>query len=156
VEDLSREAEALRDPHLVRFDRASASRLEAAFAKGPFAIERKEGGWTAEGHPVTAPAADDLLTAALDLKSKSFLDEGQATALAAREPGATVSIQLAAPDRWTLKLYRKGPDTEALVSGRPGAFLVPGDAAAVLEAAFRKAALPPLVTPSPATPPQKK
>ena len=146
VEDLSREAEVLRDPHLVRFDRASAGRIEATFARSQFTIERKEGGWTAQGHPVTAPAADDLLTAALDLKSKSFLDDQQAAALSSREPGATVSIHLAKPDQWTLKLFRKGPDTEALVSGRPGAFLVSGDAAAVLEAAVRKAAVPPPVT----------
>lgn len=156
VEDLSREAEALREPHLVRFDRGSASRIEGTFSRGKFAIERKDAGWTAQGHPVTAPAADDLLTALLDLKSKSFLDDGQAAVLSPREPGATVAVTLAAPDQWTLKLYRKGSDTEALVSGRPGAFLVTGDAAALLESAFRKAVAPPPVTSSPAPPPPAK
>ena len=54
VEDLSREAEAYREPHLVRFDRGAVTELDGEFAHGNFSVARKDGGWSMAGRPLTA------------------------------------------------------------------------------------------------------
>jgi uncharacterized protein DUF4340 len=157
VEDLSREAEAFRDPHLVRFDRASVVGLDGAFGPSSFSLARKEGGWSLGSRAVTAPPVDDLLSALLDVKSKSFEDEAQGKALAAGRPAATVTVRLPAggePSSWIVKFYPKGTETEATVTGRPGAFLIAGEPASALETAFQKAATAPTpAATAPAAPP---
>ncbi len=155
VEDLSREAEAFREPRLVRFDRASAVGLDGAFAQSSFSLVRREGGWSLGPRAVTAPAVDDLLSALLDVKSKSFEDDAEGKALAGGRPAATVTVRLAAgaePSSWTVKFYPKGTETEATVSGRPGAFLIAGDPVSALETAFQKAAAAPTPAPTTAAP----
>lgn len=147
VEDLSREAEAFREPRLLRFDRSAVSQVDGAFARSSFSLARREGGWTLAGRPVTAPPVDDLLSALLDLKSKSFLDEEAGKALASRQPGATVTVKLSAGDPWILRFYPNGAEAQATVSGRPGAFLLAADPVSPLEAAFQKAATPPPTAP---------
>jgi hypothetical protein len=143
VEDLSREVESFREPHLVRFDRGAVTQVDGAFAHANFSILRKDGGWSLAGRPLTAPSVDDLLTAVLDMKSKAFADETVAAALASREPAATVTVKFSAGEPWTVRLYPGGTETRATVSGRPGAFLVAGESVTPLEAAFQKAAAPP-------------
>jgi hypothetical protein len=154
VEDLSREAEAFREPRLVRFERSAVTQVDGAFASGSFSILRKDGGWSLAGRPLTAPSVDDLLTAILDLKSRTFADDTVARSLASREAAATVTVRLSAGDPWTIKLYPGGTEAHATVSGRPGAFLLAGEPVAPLEAAFQKAAAPPPpASPPPATSP---
>lgn len=161
VEDLSREAEAFREPHLLRFERGAVTQVDGALPGGSFTILRKDGGWSLAGRPLTAPSVDDLVTAILDLKSKAFADDALAASLAARQPAATVTVKLSAGDPWTVKLYPGGTEARATVSGRPGAFLVAGEPIAPLEAAFEKAAAPPpptapaIPTPIPSPPPKK-
>jgi hypothetical protein len=163
VEDLSREAEAFRETHLVHFDRGTATQLDGVFAGGSFSLVRKDGGWNLAGRPLLAPSVDDLLTAILDIKSKAFADEALAASLAVRQAAATVTVKLSAGDPWTVKLYPGGVEARATVSGRPGAFLVAGEPVTPLEAAFKKAAAPapetspaPSILPTvPAAPPKK-
>jgi hypothetical protein len=158
VEDLSHEAEAFREPHLLRFDRAAVTGIDGAFASGKFAIVRKDGGWSLSGRPLVAPSVDDLLTAILDVRSKAFGDDAMAAALASREPAATVVLKLSAGEPWTVRIYPGGTEARATVSGRPGAFLIAGEPVAPLEAAFQKAAAPPPATSPtiPVAPPKKE
>ncbi|MEP6769649.1 MAG: DUF4340 domain-containing protein [Acidobacteriota bacterium] len=139
VEDLSREAVVFREPRLVRFDRATLSSIEASFGQERYSLARKDNGWVSANKSVPAAGADDLMTALLDLKSRSFLDDTAAASLAARTPDATVTVKPGAGSAWTIRLFAARPDTEALVSGRPGAFPVSGDAAGRLREAFKKA-----------------
>ena len=147
TEDLSREAEAFREPRLVRFDRGAVAQLDAAFAHSSFSLARREGGWRLAGRALTAPAVDDLLSALFDVKSKAFEDEAAGKALASRQPSATVTVKLSAGEPWVVRFYPKGTETEATVSGRPGAFLIAGDPVSALQAAFQKAATPPTAAP---------
>ncbi len=140
VEDLSREAEAFREPHLLRFDRGSVSQVDGAFARSSYSFARKEGGWSLSGRAVTAPPVDDLLSALLDLKSRSFLDEVAGKALDSREPAATITVKLTAGEPWVLRFYPMGTEGQATVSSRPGAFLLAADPVSALDAAFQKAA----------------
>jgi hypothetical protein len=154
VEDLSREAEVFREPRLLRFDRGSVSEVDGTFAHSSYSFARKEGGWSLSGRTVTAPPLDDLLSAILDLKSKSFLDEAASKALASREPAATVNVKLSSGEPWIVRFYPMGAEGQATVSARPGAFLLAADPVSTLEAAFQKAATPP-PTPPPTQPPAK-
>jgi hypothetical protein len=138
VEDLSKEAVAFREPRLVRFDRASVKSVEAVFGAEKMEITKKDSTWSSGAANVPAPSADDLLTAVLDLKSRAFLDDTTAAALKAGSPAATVTVQTA-PESWTLSLFPLRGDVQAVVSGRPGAFALPGDAVDRLKAAFAKA-----------------
>jgi hypothetical protein len=140
VEDMSREAVVFREPRLLRFDRPALSAVEGAFGPEKLAFAKKDSGWTSGGKSVPAASADDLMTAILDLKSRSFLEESDAEPLKARAPAATVTLRLTGNETWTLQLFPVRTDTEALVSGRPGAFQLPGDAVAKLHRAFAKAA----------------
>ncbi len=161
-DDLSREAEVYREPRLVRFDRGSVSQLDGAFVHASFSLARREGGWSLGGRALTAPAVDDLLSALLDVKSKSFEDESAGKALSSREPAATVTVKLSAgagTSPWVIRFYPRGTETEASVSGRPGAFLIAGDPVSALAAAFQKAAAAPTAVPTaplaPPSPPAK-
>jgi Domain of unknown function (DUF4340) len=149
-EDLSKEAEAYREPKLMRFDRGTVSSIEATFPKSKFLFERKQEGWALSGKNLAAAAVDDLLSALLDLKSKAFGDDARAKALASRDPAATVMVKMSSGEPWIVKLYPEGSQSEAAVSSRPGTLLMTGDAVSPLETAFQKAATPP--TPSTAAP----
>jgi hypothetical protein len=138
VEDLSKEAEAFREPRLVRFDRANVSAIDGTFGEEKFSIQRKDAGWLSGGKVVPAATADDLMSAILDLKSRNFLEEGAAGALKARPVAASFTVRLAGADVWTVSLYPARTDTQALVSGRPGAFFVAGDPTRTLLAQFAK------------------
>jgi hypothetical protein len=157
AEDLSREAEAYREPHLVRFDRGAVTQLDGTFVHANFSIARKDGGWSLAGRPLTAPTVDDLLTALLDVKSKAFVDEAAAQALASRQAAATVTVKLSAGEPWTIRLYPRATEAQATVGARPGAFLVADNPVLSLEAAFQKATAPPTATPPtvPPAPPRK-
>jgi hypothetical protein len=153
VEDLSKEAEAYREPRLMKFERGTVTSIEGSFPRSKFLLERKQDGWALAGKNLAAAAVDDLLSALLDLKSKAFGDDARATALAAREPAATVTVKTssgAETSPWILKLYPEGVQSEVLVSSRPGTLLMTGDSVSSLETAFEKAATPP--TPSTAAP----
>jgi len=50
-----------------------------------------------------------------------------------------VTLRLAGHEVWTVQLF-SGKETQALVSGRPGAFQLSEDAIVPLQAAFRTAA----------------
>ena len=144
VEDLSREAEAFREPRLVRFDRSAVDAAGRSVRERQL-LPRSKGRWLEPGWPAAARAAsvDDLLTAILDIKSKAFADD--ATGKAARVPPARGDRDGQALRRATpgpVKLYPGGTEARATVSGRPGAFLVAGEPVAPLEAAFQKAAAP--------------
>jgi len=140
VEDLSKEAVAFREPRLVQFDRASVSGLDAMFGPEHFALERKNGNWVSGAANVSAPSADDLMTAVLDLKSRGFLDDAAASAWKGRDAAATVTLRLAAGETWTLQLFPTRGETQAVVSGRPGAFQLAAEAIERVHDAFRKAA----------------
>lgn len=139
VEDLSKEAVVFREPRLVRFDRMTATALEGTFGSEKLAIAKKDSTWSSGGANVPAPSADDLLTAVLDLKSRSFLDDSTAASLKSGTPAATVVVKTTA-ETWTVSLFPVRGDIQALVEGRPGAFQLPGDAVDRLRAAFAKAA----------------
>lgn len=156
VEEFSKEAEAFRETHLVRFDRAKASALEGTFGADSVKLARgKDGGWTAAGKPVLAGSVEDAMSAILDLKSKSFLDEGEAHTLASRPPSGEIKIALSDGEPWDIKLYAGNGEPAAVVSRRPGAFRLASDPTASLLAEFRKAAAPP-PTPAPTAAPKKK
>jgi hypothetical protein len=150
VEELSKEAEAFRDTHLVRFDRAKATVLEGTFGTEHVTISReKDGGWSASGKPVLAGSADDLMSALLDLKSRAFADPAEAQALAAQAPSATLRIASSEGAPWEVKIYPESGDPSASVSGRPGVLRLAADPTASLLAAFRKAATGPAPTAAP-------
>ena len=149
AEDLSREAEAFREPRLVRFDRGAVTSIQGDFGSQKFLFERKQEGWTLGGKTVVAASVDDLMSALLDMKSRSFGDDARAKALAERPPAATVTVKLSAGDPWIVKVYPGAAQSEVIVSQRPGSLLVPAEAASTLEAAFKKAATPPSPAPAP-------
>ena len=147
VDDLSKEAVGFRSAQLLDFNRSDVATLQGAFGKSSFALTQKDGGWSADGHPILAGAADDVETAILGLKSTGFLDEGEVKGVAA--PVATVTVKTKTGTTWILSLHPyAGGTTAARVSSRPGGFVLDPSAAGPLEAAFRKAAAPPS-TPSP-------
>lgn len=155
TEELSKEAIAFRESHLVRFDRASANAIEGKFGGEGFSLVRKDAGWSLGGRPLVASAADDLITAVLDLKSRSFSDEGESNAPETGEPLATVVVSLPGGESWKLKLYPQRGETQATVSRRSGAFLLGRDAVDTLEKAFKKAAVAFAPTPAPTKAPKK-
>ncbi len=154
TEELSKEAEAFRDTHLVRFDRAQATAVAGSFGKNSYTLERQTSGWSAAGKPVSAGAVDDLWTAITDLKSRSFVDDSEVTAKG-REPEATVTVKLPSMD-WMIRIYPLRAEGRATVSGRPGAFALAADPTGPLQAAFAKAVVPQAPTPVPKGPTPKK
>lgn len=147
VEELSKEAEAYRSTSAVAFNRGDVNAVEASFPDATFAVTRKDGGWTtSQGKPVLAGAADDLLSAILDLKGKSFLEEVEAKSFAA--PVATVTVRMKAGAPWTITLHPRTGVLAGRVSSRPGALLLDKDAASTIEAAFKKAIAEPTPVPT--------
>ena len=161
VEELSKEASAYREARLVTPDRSSIAGIEGEFGGEKFAFARAGSNWTADGKPVTSSAAEELLTALLDLRSKSFLDEGDAAKLKAQTPTASLRLTMA-PEGWDVKLYASRADVQATVGRRPGAFVLAADTVTRLEAVFKRAATSqptPAPAPAPAPPtaaPKKK
>jgi hypothetical protein len=152
VEELSKEAVAFREPRLVRFDRAAATEVTGTFPHETLVLTRGAAGWTAGGRPLLASSADDALTAILDLKSRAFLEDREAAGLRSGQALAQVTVKVSSGDPWTIALYPRRGDTDAVVSGRPGAFLLSGDAVASLQAAFHKAVAGVAPTPAPTKP----
>lgn len=138
VEDLSKEAVVFREPRLVRFDRMAITGLDGTFGTEKFALQKKDSAWSSATANVPAPAADDLMTALLDLKSRNFLDETAAAALKSRPASATIEVKTAA-ETWTITLFPARGDAQALVTGRPGAFQLSADAVDRLRSAFVRA-----------------
>ena len=99
-----------------------------------------DGGWTTAGHPVLAPAVDDVESAILDASSKGFLDESDAKALGA--PDATVTVK-SKTETWIVTIHPRAGGAAAKVSGRPGAFAIDPALTAQLQEAFQKAVTPP-------------
>lgn len=154
VEELSKEAESFREPRLVRFERSRCERLEAAFGEERFLwVRGRDGGWTAGGRPVLASVAEDALTALLDLKSLSFLDESQTGSLEGRRPDAAIKASISGGPIWEVAVVASPGQAGATVSRRPGGFALSGDAIGRLRDAFRKAGRIPPRTPSPSPSP---
>jgi hypothetical protein len=156
VEELSKEAIAFREPRLVRFDRARATGVDGTFGDQHVVLTRgKDGGWNAGPKTVLASAAEDVLAAILDIKSRAFLDESEAQALASRAPSGSVQITLSEGEPWHIQLY-SGSEPAATVARRPGAFRLSSDPSESLLAAMKKAASGPSPTPVPAPTPTRK
>lgn len=157
VEELSKEAIAFREAHLVTLDRPAVAGLEGQFNDSKFVLTRSGATWTSAGKPIAVAAAEEVLSALLDLKSRSFVDESDATRLHAQTPAATIRLTMA-PEPWELKLYTVKSDIQATVARRPGGFVVAPDSLTRLLDAFKKAALSlptPAPTPSPVVTPKK-
>jgi len=156
-EELSKEGVGFREPHLVKFDRAKVSGLEGAFGEERYALARgKDGGWSAGGKNVLAGSAEDVMNGILDVKSKSFLDEAETHAAAAREPSATVKITFTGGEPWEIRIFGGSSEPAATVSRRPGGFRLSSDPSASLLAVFKKATAPPAPTASPTPAPTRK
>jgi hypothetical protein len=156
LEDLSKEATAFRDRRLVRFERADVAGIDTADGSKRHFFSRKQAGWSVDGRTLLASAADDLMTAILDVESKSILDDAGAAALAGRPAEWTVDVRMSAGPGWNLKLMPFRGDVAVTISRRPGAFTISREAADRLRAAIEKAAAPtrgtPAVTPAAASP----
>ncbi len=148
VEDLSKEATAFRDKRLVRFERSDVSGIEATVGSKRWSFARMQAGWSVDGRALLASAADDLMSAILDVESKSFLEGAPAKAFAGRTPESAVVVRLSGGQSWTIALHPYRGDFAATVSRRPGALAVPREAADRLREAIEKAAAPPAVTPA--------
>jgi uncharacterized protein DUF4340 len=154
TEELSKEGEAFRDTHLVRFDRAQATAISGSFGSTTYALERRAGEWNSSGKPVAAAAVDDLLTAIIDLKSRAFTDDSDVSGKG-RQPEATLDVRLPTT-AWTIRVFPFPNESRVSVSGRPGAFALASDPTASLQAAFQKAVAPVPPAPAPkATTPKK-
>jgi hypothetical protein len=149
VEDLSKEVTTLRDKRLVRFERSDVTGIDASGGSTRHAFARKASGWTVDGRNLLAGAADDLMTAILDVESKSILDAAAVGALSVRTPDWTIDVRLAAGPGWSVKLTPFRGEFAATVSRRPGAFAVSREAADRLRVAIEKAGAAPAVTSGP-------
>lgn len=143
VEELSKEAVAFRDKLLLRFDRGQANAIEATIAGKRYAFARNQAGWSFGGRALLASAADDLVSALLDLESKSFSDDAQAKALGPRQPDSEFEVRLTGGADWKVKLYPSRGEFTATVSRRPGAFLLAPEGVGRVKEAFQKAAAAP-------------
>lgn len=143
VEDLSKEVTALRDRRLVRFERGDVTGIDTAVGSTRHGFTRKEAGWSVDRRTLLAGTADDLMTAILDVESKSILDDGTAGELARRPAEWTIDVRLSTGPGWSVKLCSFRGEFAATVSRRPGAFTVSRDAAERLRSAIEKAAAPP-------------
>lgn len=155
LDDLSQEAVALRDKRLVRFERAAVQGLTTSIGPRRRVFSRKEAGWSLDGRPVLASAADDLMTSILDAESKSFLDDAPVASFAERPPEIELDVRLEAGDAWKITLHPFRGEFAAVVARRPGALAVTADTVGKLRSAIDKAALAPVVTRA-ATPTTRK
>lgn len=149
VEDVSREGEAFRSTQLVRFDRADVTGVEGTFGAAKYALSQKDGGWTLASKPVLASAADDILSAILDLKSRAVLDPDAARAAQAQPAAGGVRVALSNGERWDIRFFPRAGGVTAAVGRRPSAFDLPEDTVSRLESIFRKTAQAPAPTPTP-------
>ncbi|MGE5412643.1 MAG: DUF4340 domain-containing protein [Syntrophomonadaceae bacterium] len=148
ADELSKEAEAFRSRTLLGFNRADVVSIEAAFPKASYLLTQKDGGWSSGSRPVLAGAAEDLMTALLDVKVRDFLDEAGSKGLPL--PVATVTVRSKASPNWTLSLYPRNSQLVARATPRPNAFVVDRDTPEKLEAAVKKAvAAAPVPAPAP-------
>jgi hypothetical protein len=142
LDDLSREAVALRDKRLVRFERSDVQGITASVGPVRRFFARQQAGWSLDGRAVLASAADDLMTAILDGESRSFLDDAPLAAFAARTAEVELEVRLAAAAApWKISAYPFRGEFAAVVSRRPGAFAVSRDAVEKLKSAVEKAAV---------------
>jgi hypothetical protein len=149
VDELSKEAEPFRATTLVAFDRGEVAAIDARFGTEGFALVQESGGWSSAGRPVLAAAADDVLRAVADLKSRAFVDEAAAKAL--EPPAATIALRTKTKKdaAWTVGFHPRATDVVARVSGRPGGFVLAKDTVDQLLAVFRKAVKPATPAPTP-------
>jgi hypothetical protein len=147
-DDLSREAIALRDKRLVRFERSEVQGITATIGSKRRAFSRKEAGWSLDGRPVLASAADDLMTSILDSESKSLLEDAPLAAFAQRPAEVELDVRLTGGAAWKVTVHPFRGEFAAVVSRRPGAFALGRDAVDKLRDAIEKAALAPAVTPA--------
>ncbi|HEY6930531.1 MAG TPA: DUF4340 domain-containing protein [Thermoanaerobaculia bacterium] len=152
TEELSKEAVAFRDAHLMRFERPAATSLTGTFGGKSFAIDKSSGSWTAGGQKLQDSAVEDLLSALLDAKSRSFVDN--IAPLKNKTAAASISVKAPAGD-WNVSFYPMHPDSQATVNGRPGAFAVSDETISSLQSAFQKAAAAIAPTPAPTAPPTR-
>jgi hypothetical protein len=149
VEDLSKEAVAFRDKRLVRFERSDVQGIATTIGSARHTFARQQAGWSLDGRALLASAADDLMTAVLDVESKSLLEGAPVEKLASRPADVEVVVQMPAGQSWKISLYPYRGDFAAIVSRRPGGFAVARDGVDRLRQAIEKAAAPPAVTPKP-------
>jgi hypothetical protein len=147
VDDLSKEAVAFRDKRLVRFERSDVQGIVTTVGPKRHAFSRQKAGWSVDGRALLASAADDLMTAVLDVESKSFLEAMALQALASRPADVEVAVQLPAGQSWKISFHAYRGDFAAIVSRRPGAFALARDAVDRLGEAIEKASTAPAVTP---------
>ena len=112
-----------------------------------FALEQKDGGWTADGRPVLAAAADDVLDAISATQEPGLSSTRPRRRHSPRADGDR-SRSGRSPGRPGRSRCTRGRGTWwRRVSSRPGGFVVAGDAPDKIEAAFPKAVTAP--TPAP-------
>ena len=142
VDELSKESEPFRSTALVSFDRSEVVSVDGRFGETTYALKHESGGWSSATRPILAPAADDVLQALADVKSRAFVDETSAKSLEA--PTATIAIKSKpGGTAWNIAFHPRATDVVARVSGRPGGFVVGKDNVSSLQAAFQKAIAPP-------------
>lgn len=154
LDDLSKEAVAFRDKRLVRFERSAVQGITAATEGRRRVFARQQAGWSVDGRPLLASAADDLMTAILDAETTSFVDDAPLAAFAARPAELELEVRTAPGPPWKVSLYPLRGEFAAVVSLRTGAFAVGRETVEALKAAVDKAASTPAVTPAP-TPTKK-
>jgi len=152
TDELSKEAVGFRETHLVRFERNTVAALLGAFGGQTFVLERASGSWKTGGKTLEDAPVDELLSALLDVKSRSFLDDPGV--LKNRTAAGTVTVKTPSGD-WVITFYDAQPDSRVTVSGRPGAFAVAGETISSLHTAFQKTAAAIAPTPVPTAPPTK-
>jgi Domain of unknown function (DUF4340) len=123
TDELSKEADAYREPHLFRFEPAGVSTV--AITLGATTSEyRKQGTvWKAGDKPVPETAVTDLLNAIAGATAKDFRPPEAGTAPA---PLGYVKIDLASGGSWTARFRAISADrVGARVPGRPDEIEVP-------------------------------
>src|SRR5262249_8962516 len=101
-DELSEEAVAFRDAHLVRFERTAVTSLTGTFGGKSFTLDKSSGNWAAGGQKLQDAPVEDLLTALLDAKSRSFVDN--IAPLKNKTAAASVTAKAPAGD-WTVSFY---------------------------------------------------
>jgi hypothetical protein len=149
VDDLSREAVGFRDKRLVRFERSEVTGITVTMGARRRVFARQQAGWSIDGRSLLASAADDLMTAILDVESRSFIEDVPAAAFSGRPAEQVYEIRLAAGPAWTISISPFRGDYAAVVSRRPGVLAVGKDAVQSLQAAVEKATTAFAATPVP-------
>jgi hypothetical protein len=151
TEELSKEAVGFRDTRLVRADRPGVTSMTGQFGAQTYSLEHSTDGWKSGGKALEDAPADALLSSILDLKSRSFVEAEKPSKTG---PAATIAIK-APPTDWTVQFSAARAETQATVSGRPGAFILPENPIPSLQSSFEKAAAAVKPTPVPTAVPTK-